>query len=307
MASSLALIITCNPDKSFFSDLSIFLKEFSRILIIDNHSNDEIQKLLLGQQSDNIEVILNQENLGVATALNQGFVWALKRGFDCVVTFDHDSFPQQGAIQNLRKVFVQANTNKLAIVASVIEDPKVQKQARFLRARNKWMFERVFCERKELENISFAITAGSLYSLNAYQQIGAFQDNFFIDYVDEEYGLRANQQGYKIVVACDAKINHRLGEREKRNLLGRAHYPTFHSPLRWYYISRNRIPMLKKYAVRFPHWFFYEVIASTYTFLRMIIFEGQRLKKLHAIFMGTRDGIFHRMGKASDEIQQKLS
>ncbi len=307
MNPPLALIITFNPNLDFFQYLPVFFKEFSQVLIIDNSSKEVVRTLLTEKRTESLEVILNQENLGVATALNQGLLWAIDHGFDYVVTFDQDSYPQAGIVQHLENVLTEGDPNELAVVASVIKDPQLQKQARFLRARNKWLFEWGFCKTKKLENISFAITAGSLYSLKAYQKIGPFQDGFFIDYVDQEYCLRANQHGYKIVAACDAHLNHRLGEREKRKLAGRMHYPTFHAPLRWYYISRNRIFMLRKYAFRFPHWFFYDIVARAYIFWRMLLFEDQRVKKLIAIFFGTRDGILGHMGKASNKIQKKLS
>lgn len=307
MKTPLALIITFNPEQIFFQHLSTSFKEFSHILVIDNHSCPDVQKRLIQKETDKLTVILNQKNLGVAAALNQGFEWAYTHGFEHILTFDQDSYLQEGSIKHLEDVFLRYPAEKLAIVASTIHDPTVKKQAKFLRARTKWRFEWSFCRKEILEDISFAITAGSLYSLEAYRELGAFRDDFFIDYVDEEYCLRANQKGYKIIAACNARINHQLGEREKRILFGHTFYPTFHSPLRWYYISRNRISMLKTYAYRFPHWFFYEIIASSYTLIRMLFFENHRKLKLEAVFLGTTDGLRGKMGKARNEIVKKLS
>lgn len=306
-----ALIITYNPPLAFKKQIAFFFEQFEKLLIVDNGSNLQSQYCFaeMEQAYSNLEIIYNRENLGIATALNQGFLWAIEQGYKEVVTFDQDSFPAAGMVAAYRNTQRKgAGQRPWAIIAPVIADPVVAVNARYLRSWQHIFFERKACEEDDLlKNITMVITAGALHDLSVYQEIGPFREDFFIDYVDTEYCLRANQHGYKIIVACDAKINHRLGEREKRSLLGRVHYPTFHSPLRWYYISRNRIPMLKKYALRFPHWFFYEIIASTYTFLRMIVFEDQRLKKLLAIFLGTRDGLWGRMGRASDRIQQKLS
>jgi rhamnosyltransferase len=305
MNSSLALLITYNPDAAFFNSLPLFLAEFSQVLIVDNASQENIRRELGEWQTEKLQLIINEENLGVATALNQGFAWALERGFEQVFTFDQDSYPAKEMVEKLQHA-IKTDAD-IAVVAAVIKDLHVQKEARFLRARNKWIFEWVFCKTKTLDNISFAITAGSLYSLKAYQQIGPFREDFFIDYIDQEYGLRANKLGYEITAVCSAFINHRLGEREKRELAGHAHYPTFHSPLRWYYISRNRIPMLRKYALRFPHWFSFEIISSVYIFFRMLLFEDLRRKKLLAIFLGTRDGILGLMGRASEKIERTLA
>jgi rhamnosyltransferase len=150
------------------------------------------------------------------------------------------------------------------------------------------------------------ITSGTLYDLQVYQQIGPFQDDFFIDYVDTDYSLRARQYGYRSMVACNALLNHRLGSRQKRVFLGGDHYPTFHSPLRWYYISRNRIPMLRRYALRFPHWLTYETVASFYWLAKMLLFETRKAAKLRAFFLGTLDGLRGRMGPAPDSVLKAL-
>ncbi len=305
-----ALIITYNPTVDFRKHLEFFYEEFERIIIVDNGSNLESRNLLKREAKDkktSLKIIFNKENLGIATALNQGFKWAIEQGFEEIITFDQDSFPAKGMVSALQKTIeTYQNNQNLAIVAPIIADPLVEVEARYLRSLYKFFFERSVCDNRVLENISIVITAGSLYNLKAYQKLGAFQDDFFIDYVDTEYCLRVNQHGYKIIVACDAHLNHRLGEREKRKLLGREHYPTFHSPSRWYYISRNRIPMLKKYAFLFPHWFFYEIIASSYTLIRMLLFENQKRKKLLAIFLGTKDGIRGKMSKVEEKIEKHL-
>jgi rhamnosyltransferase len=306
-----ALIITYNPTTDFRKHLKFFYEEFEQIIIVDNGSNLKACNLLEQEAEDrqsSLKIIFNEENLGIATALNQGFQWAIEEDFKQIITFDQDSFPAKGMVFTLQKALetYQKNQN-LAIVAPIIADPLVKVKARYPRSKYKVFFERKACDGGVLENVTSVITAGSLYDLGIYQELGPFRDDFFIDYVDTEYCLRANQRGYKIIVACDAYLNHRLGEREKRNLLGRAHYPTFHSPLRWYYISRNRIPMLKKYALHFPHWLFYEIIASSYTLIRMLFFENHKWKKLVTIFLGTRDGLRGQMGKARDEIIEKLN
>ncbi len=311
MKTSPALIITYNPAPDFYDRLNNFYKELNQIIIVDNGSDPKTRSLLeeeTQKRADSLKIIYNEKNLGVARALNQGFQWAIEEGFEEIFAFDQDSFLVYGAISALQKkmdTFTAKET--LAIVSSVPRDLSVDVYARFLRQVKGFIFERVACEDEILRDISFTITSGALYNLSVYKELGPFRDDFFIDYVDTEYCLRANQAGYKIIALCDAYLEHRLGAREKRELLGRKHYPTFHSPLRWYYISRNRIPMLKKYALRFPHWLSFEIISATYILLRMLLFETQKMTKLKALFLGTRDGLRGRMGKASDETIKKLA
>jgi rhamnosyltransferase len=304
------LIITFNPSKDFFARFESLYKQLDKILLVDNGSGPEICYLLdqeARRKGEALTVVFNETNLGVATALNQGFRWAIEQGYDCLLALDQDSNPETGMIPVMLEVFSKYSLDdQLAVVAPVIYDPTVSFQSRFLRPKGKFLFERVSCQRKVLKNITYAITSGSLFDLAAYQEIGPFRDDFFIDYVDTEYCLRARKLGYRIIVACEAHLNHRQGERERRKLLGHDLYPTFHSPLRWYYISRNRIPMLHRYALRFPHWFFYDSVATVYIMMKMLLFETQKLAKLHACWLGIRDGLQGRMGEAPDDVLKAI-
>ncbi len=310
MKKNPALIVTYHPHPEFYQNLDIFFQELEQVIVIDNGSGPATHARLKAEAEKRkpfLKLILNKKNLGVATALNQGFQWAISQGYEQIFAFDQDSSPSNGALFALQNFFdTYPNRQEISIVSSVPRDLQVGVQARFLRKKKGIMFERVACKGKNLTDISFTITSGALYNLNVYRKLGPFQDDFFIDYVDTEYCLRANQAGYKIIAVCNAHLEHRLGEREKRQLLGREHYPTFHSPLRWYYISRNRIPMLKKYALRFPHWFFFEIISGSYILLRMLLFENRKTKKLHAFILGTFDGLRGRMGKANELIEKTL-
>ncbi len=304
------LIITFNPPIDFFTSLDTFYTQLDQIILVDNGSTPDARQLLKQEaqrRKSSLTIIFNDTNLGVATALNQGFRWALEQDFQQVVAFDQDSQPAPGMIATMLEVFsAHAEDGRLAMVAPLVIDPIVNIQARYLRPKNKFLFERASCNGTVLTNVTYVITSGSLYDLAAYQEIGPFRDDFFIDYVDTEYCLRARQFGYRIVIACNAHLSHRQGEREKRALGRYDHYPTFHPPLRWYFISRNRIPMIRQYAMRFPHWFVYELVASLYTLWRMLLFETPKKAKLQAFLLGTLDGLRGRLGKAPDTVLEKI-
>jgi rhamnosyltransferase len=304
MKTPVGFIVTYNPSPNFFVNLDSFYTQLDQLLIVDNGSNPDVCHLLT-QEAQNrgtlLKIIYNETNHGIATALNQGCCWALEQGYSHLIAFDQDSYPAPGMVSNMLEAFSAYNGNgRLAVIAPVVMDPIVDIQARYLRPKNILLYERVSCEGNVLENVTYVITSGSLFDLTVYQEIGPFRDDFFIDYVDMEYCLRARENGYRVVVACKAFLNHRQGDRQKRVFLGSEHFPTFHSPQRWYFIGRNRIPMLRRYALRFPHWLLYELVASFYVLVKMLLFETQRGPKLHALLLGTLDGIRGRMGKGVD-------
>jgi rhamnosyltransferase len=305
-----ALIVTYNPAQDLGQHLNTLYTEFDEIIIVDNGSSAEARDILakqVQQRGPSLKVIFNDQNLGIATALNQGFSLAMQFGHDQIITLDQDSVPEPGMKQALLDGFqAHPNREKLAVLAPVILEQLLGRHPRYVRAKNRYLFERVSCGEQFLRNVTFVITSGSLYNLFLYQHIGLFRDDFFIDAVDTEYCLRAAQLGYEVSVVCGARLNHALGSRQKKSVLGSEQSPTFHSPIRWYYISRNRIFMLRLYALRFPHWFFFEM-AVTLTWLgRMILFEDQRLVKLKAFLLGVRDGIRKKSGKISPQTQKSL-
>jgi rhamnosyltransferase len=304
------LIVTYNPSSVFFSNLDAFYTQFEQLIIVDNGSDLEPHRLLkieAQKRNRSLTVLFNKSNLGVATALNQGFQRAIEQGHRQVIAFDQDSQPAPGMMATLYDVFTtHSKDGRLAVVAPIVTHPTVNVQARYLRPKNRFLFERVSCDEISLENVTYVITSGALYDLAAYQEVGPFRDDFFIDYVDIEYCLRARENGYRIVVACNAYLHHHLGDQQQRRFLGRTFYPTFHSVSRWYYINRNRTWMLKWYAIKYPYWLFFELSVAINSILRMLLFEDQRVLKIRAILLGTLDGLLGRMEIIPDSIKKLL-
>lgn len=303
MKDTLGLVITFNPSPQFYSNLIVLLSQFDSLLLIDNGSSPEIRRLLeretVGKKSS-LHVIFNDENLGIATALNQGFRWALAQGYGYVIPFDQDSRPALGMVSELLRVYnAHPNCEKIAIVAPQIQDGITGEKIAYLRTGETFHMERVFCDEGVIDDVALVITSGSFNNLSVYGQVGDFRDDFFVDYVDTEYCLRAQEHGYKVIVACNAILHHRLGNQQTKLVGLLAMRPTFHSPFRWYYINRNRITMYKLYALRFPQWVLHDFSTACYAFLKMLLFEDQKLRKILALGLGIFDGFLFRMGPAS--------
>lgn len=306
-----ALVITYNPPAGFEDHLEKLFAEFERIILVDNGSSPEFQQMLKTQadrRGATLELLINQNNLGVATALNQGVAWAIQHGYDFIITLDQDSTPVPGMLKELVSVYNTClNHDKIAIIAPKVEDPGAGIIARYLRPRYHFFFERKFCAEEVLDNVSMVITSGSMYNLGVYKKLGPFRDDFFVDYVDTEYCLRARKQGYEIIVAGNARLLHRLGNQKRIKIAGVEMRPTFHSPTRWYYISRNRIPMIRQYGLHFPHWLLYELVINIYGFLRMLLLEDHKWGKILALLFGSLDGLTGRTGVIPDHRKKALS
>ena len=306
----LALLVAYYPANNFSTHLEQLYKEFDQIVLVNNGTSLEKQSIFhyqVQRYGGKIFLIENNQNLGIATALNQGFQWAIEHGYEYIVTLDQDSIPAPGMVNALiQGLENHPNREKLAVLAPMIVEELLPRLSQYMRRKNKFFYEHTSAETGLLRNVTISITSGSLYNLEIWKKLGPFRDDFFIDYVDTEYNLRAIQHGYEISVQCQARLIHNLGKRQGKKLLGKTLYPTFHSPVRWYYISRNRIAMLKMYARKQPHWFFYEMITTIRTFIRVFTLEDQRIQKLKAFLYGTYDGLRGKMGEIPPEIKQKL-
>lgn len=310
MIKTPALVITFNPALDLVQKLDDLFREFDEIILVDNGSRYEARDIIEKQGKvwgSKLKTLINNRNAGVATALNQGFILAIRLGYEYLITLDQDSIPVTGMRNELIKALQgHPNREKLAVLAPDIIEEALGKPSRYIHPRGFLFFERETCHGEILRNLSFVITSGSMFNLKLYEKIGPFRDDFFVDAIDTEYCLRAMTMGYEISVACHANLKHHLGNRQSRQFLGKTQSPTFHPPYRWYYINRNRIRMIFLYSWRFPHWFFHEIAISITSLLRMLLFENQRKTKVLAILMGIWDGLTNQLGEMSLKRKKSL-
>jgi rhamnosyltransferase len=294
-----AVVITHNPDGKLLTLLQELERQVKQMIVVDNHSSKDGSDLFeKARQSVSFTLIENPENKGVAAGLNQGFAKAHELGFEWVITFDQDSKPESDMVEKLwRPLQDQSESSRIAIVAPKLIDVELEHSSLFLRRKTCCLYERIECDQSHLKDVTTVITTGAIVRLAAFEVLGGFREDLFIDYVDTDFCLRLHLHGYRIWVACDARLYHTFGQRRKMQIGPLTFYPTFHPPERWYTISRNRIQMIKSYGFRFPHWLCYEMVASSYMIFRMLLTEDKKLSKLSALIRGTCDGLRGKFGK----------
>jgi rhamnosyltransferase len=177
-----AVIVTYHPDEGFWHRAELISRQAGHLVIVDNSSSGEFRKELR-QFADghNVELILNQTNLGIAAALNQGALRAIARNAEWALLFDQDSTVHDDFLTTLAKVVEsldEGRRNRLAVIGSNYNAAQ-RRQAVPDAVPGSWSEER------------FVITSGSLLNLCAFQETGPFREEFFIDWVDCEYSLRA--------------------------------------------------------------------------------------------------------------------
>jgi len=294
-----AVIVSYKPASELLLCVKSIRKQVQSIIIVENGSGPEFSEWIRKacMLAENVQLIRNVSNRGIGVALNQGFRLASEMGCSLALAMDQDSHAEAGMVHLLMKHYLdRKGSQRPAIVAPQIIDSRGKASARYLRPKASFLFERKRCSNRHIRNVSIVISSGAIFDLSVYDRLGGFREDFFIDYVDTEYCLRARSKGYEIIVDCNARLIHRWGNLRTIKVGPFEIRPTFHSPQRWYYISRNRIPTIREYAAVFPHWLIFDLTMAIWWIIRMLLFEDKRSKKLYSLMRGTLDGIRGRMG-----------
>jgi rhamnosyltransferase len=224
--------------------------------------------------------VLNPENLGIARALNLGVERARASGFAWVLLLDQDSDLHEGMLSSLIEArAAYPDPARVAVIgAGFGETTRSAPEA-------PW---------QEVESV---ITSGSLIPLAVHAVVGAFRDEFFIDYVDSEYCFRARAQGYRVLRTTQSLMSHTIGAPTRHDLLGRLKWTTNHSPDRRYYIARNDTVMLREYGgYALGSWALKSLGRRLRTCKRIVLYEHSNARKIAAVAAGWWDGVRGRMG-----------
>lgn len=294
-----ALIVTYHPDASLHERILGVQRQVGHVIVVDNTPGGAPMLTRYDRASD-VSIVTMGFNAGMGAALNRGFGLARTHGFPWVLTLDQDSSIGPDAVaQLIRAVEKTGSPASVALAGPRIlheHDPARPYTYLTRRRSSRWRFQRVPLPEDGVLETTIIITSGALTRTSTHHDLGGFREDFFIDYVDTEYCLRAQSAGHKVLAVGAAALTHRLGSKRRVRRLGYTAVPMFHDPTRVYYIHRNRIPMYRMYARAFPHWFLFDLTAAVYNLFRIAIFEDRRWAKLVEAAAGTVDGCRGRMG-----------
>lgn len=261
-------IVTYNPELELLKkNIQAVLPQVELLIVVDNHSDciRQIQELLLSFDRP-IVLIQNEENMGIAKALNQIMDYAQRQQNGWVLTLDQDSIIPSGMVAELL-AHAQAN---VAIVCPTIRD------------RNAHMDfgpDKISPEQ--------CITSGSLTNVAIWKRVGGFDEKMFIDEVDFDYNYRVLKAGYRIYQDSHVILDHAFGAAKQIRIFNRSFAITNYSPTRKYYTTRNKIYNCYKNDQPFAKAFF---VIGRRT-IGVLLFEKQKGEKLKAILKGIHDGI----------------
>jgi len=269
------------------------------VLVIDNGSNiGEVKRLNSELQTlQNVSFQKLSENIGLAAAQNIGIQYAKLHGFSHVLLMDQDSQPSRGMLKSLVNSwkFLEKTEEKLAAVGPNYKDKILNNPPDFVRIKF-WGAQRQFpSEGVNQVSVDYLIASGSLIGVDALESIGLMCESLFIDYVDIEWGLRANRLGWSLWGDFNSEMQHSLGEKVA-NVFGRR--IPIHNSVRNYFVVRNAIFLSRKTMLP-KSWRVSNLIRLVPRLLLYLIFGDNRITRVKMIWLGLRDGVFNQMGKPS--------
>ena len=276
-----AIIVTYNCDKNFYSCFASVYNAVSKVVIVDNGSREETLSILYDiKKKFDIELILNKENLGIASALNKGANYAIENNFDWIITLDHDSKLTNGMIGKMLNTYYSIGDeerNKIASIVPIYLEESMVNNTCYLNEKDKY------------EYIENGITSGNIVKVSVIRNIGFCEEKLFIDYVDYDFCCKLIEHGYKIIQVNEAILLHNLGETKRLYFFGKKVEFSNHSYIRRYYITRNRLFVWNRYKNITPNFIKLDKISSIKELVKIILFEKDKLLKLRMILKGYHD------------------
>ena len=278
-----AVIITYNVENDFKNRINKLKGKVNEIIVVDNGSKAETISMLKELEKE-ITIIYLEKNKGIAYALNTGIKYSIEKGYDWILTLDHDSIVTDNMINNMLKCyegFEGELKEKVAMLVPVHVEEKEHE--------NNHVINNEEVSSKSYTEVLTEITSGALTKASIYKSVGLYDEKLFIDLVDHDYCLSLNKKGFKVIQVNSAILIHNLGESVKKSILGLKMIPTNHSPLRRYYMSRNRHYIWNKYKKDFPGWVLTDKRRFITENLKIVLFEDNKIEKFKYIREGIRD------------------
>jgi len=276
------VIVNYNSGDLLKKCVSLVLPQVCEVIVVDNASTDasivDCDETLA--KEDAFRVILNKANLGFATACNQGF-YASKG--DYVLFLNPDCYVDAFTISTLLREI--SETPLVGMVGGLLMNPDGTEQAGGRRAvptpwrsfvrvlgmhrfASRWpgLFFEFNLHQQPLPDKAIEVEAISgacmLVKRSAIEDVGVWDEGYFLHCEDLDWCMRFRQKGWKILFVPDAKVVHYQGA------CGRS-CPTFvewhkHKGMVRFYCKffRHQYPEVLMWMVIFSVWLRFSLIAA---------------------------------------------
>lgn len=198
------------------------------IIVVDNASVDDSIEYL-NSNFKGITIIENSENLGFAGGVNTGIRRAVG---SYILTLNNDATAECQCVERLLSVITADDTIGLCATKMLFPDKRINSAgiciSRSGAAWDRGMFETDVGQYDNREEIFGPCAGAALYRMKMLDEIGLFDEDFFLYMEDVDLAFRGRLAGWKCMFVPEAVVSHYHG--------GTA---GFNSDLTVYYGNRN--------------------------------------------------------------------
>ncbi|WP_303208039.1 glycosyl transferase family 2 [Bacteroides oleiciplenus] len=289
----LGIVILYYPDDEVVKNIATYLPFLDCLMLWENTPAPYSKRLDLTPLGDDRKNILTEGkgiNVGIGYALNKAVAYARENGFTHLLTLDQDSYFSSHDCGRYLQAIRNYGEDKSAIFSTNY----------FIKSQQTSMYPQA----ASVDEVSSAMTSGSIYPLALFDSVGEFMERLFVWGVDCEFCWRARGKGISTLCFKDILLVHDLGyQKKKRRLLGKEVFPNEYGPARSYYNVRNGILLHRLYPKELNlkshlrYHFFKRIVF-------ILLYEKEKSAKLKALFCGYYDGLRGKTGewKMSDYI-----
>lgn len=282
------VIVTYNPTEKFNENIENILTQVRKLYIIDNNSSyKHIIKNL--EKNPKIQVIYNENNLGLGAAQNVGIKEALKNNSDWILLFDDDTEIPNKYVDIMLGEYKKLKNDNISILLPKIKHKNSKKKTIYIEYDKKLKIRTNIKENNI--NVLVGMASGSLIKSEVIRKIGLFKEDYFIEYIDYEFCLRNIKNGYLNLLVSKIQLNQRVGNTKDIKIGKVIISPSGHNPERIFYKIRNFIWLGKEYKKIFPEYIIYELFKNIWIILRSLIFEKNKKARLKYIKKGVLQGV----------------
>ncbi|NYF79594.1 glycosyltransferase family 2 protein [Granulicella arctica] len=291
-----SLAVLFNPTEKHVENLLGLKKLCEMVVAVDNSQRVDLG---LHQRMRNlgIHVIVNSNHGGIAGAFNRGMEWLLEKQCDLLFTFDQDSTVSEDFFVKMIEACCSLD-HPYFLIGPKIYDTNVDHYIPLLilgeaKVSAKFIFMRD--EDQGLIPCTSVISSGCVISAETYRKLGAFREDYFIDYVDADYCFRARSQGVPVFSNTSLTMKHELGDATDHKIGSLDLVQWNYSPPRLYYAARNGLNIAWCYRSSLRSAFLINLMTLS-LFLSVLLYENNKLRKMVALIAGVFDGLFGRLG-----------
>jgi rhamnosyltransferase len=280
-----AVITTFRPNQSIVARTARVRDQVGHTIVVDDTGSaaSTLDRRLF---DSNVTYILNDENSGIAKALNVGVAAAVELGYEWALTLDDDTVISETYVTEL-----------LAFLAEGVIDARLVGAISLSRARDD---KKNGSTGPRYRRKRALITSGSLIRASTFNAVGGFDEGLFIDLVDFDFCTKLRRQAYEVIELANVGMQHPVGNAEARRCFGLQVTIYNHAPFRLYYQVRNCLLFFRRNVFFDPLFALYLLLDVVRVPLKAILFENDKRSRLGYASRGIVDGMTGKTGKYVD-------